>query len=226
MFWILALGFALYFVVFQAARESWLRRVRGPGAAEAGCAKPAHEVARQLLAKHGVDSVEVARGRGSSPARFDLRRRRLLLGKTVYESTTVAAVSLAALAVAEIVAPPEESGPMANRRFVTRLLHPTLGLLLTLGLVACVFRPLLWKAVFFGWLAGGVILLLGHAFTLAWEYKLADRALRLLADAGLIRPSERENFQAVAKGLPLREVQGIGQAIFRIVAALLPVRGW
>lgn len=226
MFWILALGFALYFVVFQAARESWLRRLRGPGAVVAGCAKPAHEVARQLLARHGVDSVTVARGRGSSPARFDVRRRRLLLGKAVFESTSVAAVSLAALAVAEIVAPPDEHGAKANRRFVTRFLHPTLGLLLTLGLVACVFRPLLWKAVFFGWLAGGVILLLGHAFTLAWEYKLAERALRMLEEAGFIRPSERESFHAMAKGLPLREVQGIGQSIFRIVAALLPVRGW
>ena len=226
MFWFLALGFAVYFVVFQAARESWLRRLRGPGAVPDECGKPGHEVARLLLSSQGGDSVEVARGRGSLFARFDPRRRRILLGKSIYESKSIAAVSLAAVAVAEMISPPEERGAMANRRFVTRLLHPVLGLLLTIGLAACVFRPFLWKAVFFGWLAGGVLLLLGHAFTLSVEYKLAERAFRLLADAGLVRPSERENFEAVGKGLPLRDVQGVGQAVFRILGALLPVRGW
>lgn len=226
MLWLLGIGFAIYLLVFRSAAEAWNRRSRGVGKKPAGCGLSGQEVARALLDSLPGLRPGVARGRAHELARHDPRRNQIVLGPEVYDQRTIAAAGLAALAVAEATAPEEDQAALAGRRSVTRLLHPFLGVMLAAGVVISVFRPILWKPLLAFWLISGIILLLGHAGTLAAEYKLAARALRLLDGAGLIRRGEEDDYEELRKGLPLREVRGVGAAIARVFRALLPVKGW
>lgn len=226
MFWLFGIGFAIYFVVFRSASEAWLRRLRGPGGKASGCGLSGHEVARALLDTLPQPRPSITRGRAHELARHDARGKKLVLGPAVYEGKTIAAVSLAALAVAEATAPAEDQAALAGRRSITRLLHPMIGALMAAGIVMTLFRPPLWKPLLSVWLLSGILLLLGHAGTLAWEYKLAARAMRLLDGGGLIRRGEETDFEEVRKGLPLREVRGVGAAVAGLFRALLPVKGW
>ena len=226
MIWPFALGFAVYFLVFRSAAEAWKRRMRGPGAKTAACGLSGHEVARALLEQVPEPRPAITRGRGHELARHDPRGKKLVLGPSVYEGKTIAAISLAALAVAEAIGPEDERAALAARRTITRVLHPAIGALISAGMVMLVIRPPLWKPLLFVWLLSGVILLLGHAGTLAVEYKLAARAMRQLGDAGLIGRGEDAEFDQVRKGLPLRDVRGVGAAVARVFRALLPIKGW
>lgn len=226
MYWLLGIGFALYLLVFRSAAEAWNRRARGAGKKSAGCGMSGQEVARALLESLPGPAPTVARGRAHELARHDPRRNRIVLGPDVHDTRTIASTSLAALAVAEATVPEEDKAALAARRGITRMLHPFLGLMLASGVVMAVFRPTLWKPLLALWLISGIILLLGHAGTLAAEYKLAARAMRLLEGAGLIRRGEEDDYEEMRKGLPLREVRGVGAAIARVFRALLPVKGW
>lgn len=226
MIWLFALGFAIYFLVFRSAAEAWNRRMRGPGAKTAACGLSGHEVARALLGNMPEPRPSITRGRGHELARHDPRGKKLVLGPSVYEGRDIAAVSLAALAVAEATAPEEEQVALSARRTITRVLHPAIGALIAAGVVMTIFRPPLWKPMLALWLGSGILLLLGNAGTLAVEYKLAARAMRLLDGGGLIGRGEDDNFEVVRKGLPLRDVRGVGAAVARVFRALLPVKGW
>lgn len=226
MIWLFALGFAIYFLVFRSAAEAWTRRLRGPGAKPAACGLPGHEVARALLENLPEPRPAITRGRAHELARHDPRGKKLVLGPAVYEGKTIAAVSLAALAVAEAATPDDEQPALVARRSITRVLHPAIGVLISAGVVMTIFRPPLWKPLLAVWLLSGVVLLLGNAGTLAVEYKLAARAMRLLDRGGLIRRGEETDFDGVRKGLPLRDMRGVGAAVARVFRALLPVKGW
>ncbi|MFM7181494.1 MAG: zinc metallopeptidase [Verrucomicrobiales bacterium] len=226
MIWPFVLGFALYFLVFRSAAEAWNRRLRGPGSKSAGCGLTGNEVARALLEKFPEPRPVITRGRAHELARHDPRGRKLVLGPSVYDGKTIAATSLAALAVAEATCPEEDQPALAKRRSITRVLHPTVGVLIAAGMVMMIFRPTLWKPLLSVWLLSGVILLLGNAGTLAVEYKLAARAMRLLESVGFIRRGEEADFDQMRKGLPLREMRGVGSAVARVFRALLPVKGW
>jgi Zn-dependent membrane protease YugP len=224
--WLFVLGFAIYFLVFRSAAEAWNRRTRGPGAKTAACGLSGHEVARALLENLPQPTPSIARGRAHELARHDPRGKKLVLGPSVYDGKTITAVSLAALAVAEAATPDEEQAGLAARRSVTRFLHPAIGALISAGVVMTLFRTPLWKPLLVVWLLSGVILLLGNASTLAAEYKLAARAMRLLDRAGLIARGEESGFEEMRKALPLREMKGVGAAVARVFRALLPVKGW
>jgi Zn-dependent membrane protease YugP len=226
MIWIFAIGFGIYFLVFRAAADAWTRRTRGPGAKAASCGLAGHEVARALLESLPEPRPSITRGRGHELAHHDPRRKRLVLGPAVHDGRNIASVSLAALAVAEATTTGDELAPLAARRSVTRVLFPAIGALMAAGMVMAVFRPPLWKPLLFAWLLSGILLLLGHAGTLAVEYKLAARAMRLLGRAGLVGRGEESDFEEIRKGLPLRDVRGVGAAVARVFRALLPVKGW
>ena len=226
MIWFFAMGFALYFFAFRAAADAWASRRRDPGGKPARCGLHGHEVARRLLDANNVLNVAVVKARGSDTAHYDPRKHRVMLGSVAYEDKSLAAMALAAIAVAEACTPEADRANLANRRFVTRFLHPVLGLVLALGCVAVVFRPVAWKLLASGWILGGVILMFGHAFTLGGEYKLVVRAMGMLQQARLLERQEEEDCDILRKGLPLRDVRGLGSAIGRIATALLPFKGW
>ena len=226
MTWLFVLGFGIYFIVFRSAAEAWNRRLRGPGAKQAACGFSGHEVARALLETAPEPRPTIIRGRGHELARYDPRGKKLVLGPAVHDGKTIAAVSLAALAVAEAVCPDDEQPALAARRSITRFLHPAIGALIAAGVVMTIFRPPLWKPLLAAWLLSGVVLLLGNTTTMAGEYKLAARATRLLAEAGLISRREEADFEEMRKGLPLRDMRGVGAAVARVFRALLPVKGW
>lgn len=226
MFWLFALGFGIYFLVFRSAAEAWNRRMRGPGAKPATCGLSGHEAARSLLESLPEPRPTITRGRGHELARHDPRGKKIVLGPAIHEGKSVAAISLAALAVAEATTPENEQGALAARRTITRVLHPAIGVLITAGMAVTLFRPYLWKPLLSLWLLSGILLLLGNAGTLAFEYKLAARATRLLSQAGLIGRGEENDFEEMRKALPLREMRGVGAAVARVFRALLPVKGW
>ena len=227
MFWFLAMGFAAYVLFFKAASESWTRRWRGPGARAARCGLSGHEVARQLLADAGLaDEITVGRGRSGETARFVAGKNKLLLGPDVHDSQTVGAVMLAALAVANATAAGADRRARDWRGLVTGVLHPALGVCLVAGLLAAIFHVFPFRAVMLFWLAGGIGLLVSHAMTMSWEYKAGARAIGLLRERHWIASGEEEDFDAMRKATPLRDVRGIGSAVARALGALLPFKGW
>ena len=226
MLWLFAIGFALYFFAFRAAADAWAARRRDPGGKPARCGLAGHEVARCLLQANHAGEVGVVKARGSQTARFDPRKNQVLLGSDAYAGKSLAALAMAAVAAAEACTPDDEQTARANRRLVTGVLHPALGVLLVLACIAAVIRPVLWRAVAGGWILAGVVLLLGHAMTLAWEYKLVARAMTMLVRADLLGRGEEEDCDTLRKGLALRDVKGLGAAVARIATALLPFKGW
>ena len=101
-----------------------------------------------------------------------------------------------------------------------------LGILLVGIAASLIFFAPFWKALFMLWLLSALALLIGHICTLSVEYRIGSQALKLLHQRGWIAAYERDSYEEFRKGAALRDVQGVGAALSRVLRALLPFAAW
>ncbi|MBL3593950.1 MAG: zinc metallopeptidase [Synergistaceae bacterium] len=179
---------------------------------------PAAEVARVLLDRHGLSNVPVRRVQGNLSDHYDPRDKTLHLSDTVYSSTSIAAIGVAAHEVGHAVQDRESYAPLRVRNAIVPVVNIGSGLAFPLFFIGLLLRtPLLMDL--------GIIFFLGvivfHLVTLPTEFDASARALRLLSDTQILGSDEIGGARTVLNAAALTYVAASVMAVAQLVRLLL-----
>lgn len=176
------------------------------------------QVARRLLDENGLSDVPIELIPGHLSDHYDPRTRTMRLSPDVYNSTSVAAISVAAHETGHAVQHARGYTPLAIRNnlfpvanFGSQLALPLffIGLLLSWG-------PLMSIGILFflGALAFQVV-------TLPVEFNASGRALRMLTEGGYLEQEEVGKARSVLTAAALTYVAGVAVALSHLIRLLV-----
>jgi uncharacterized protein len=184
------------------------------------------EAAERLLTMTGIRDVRVVPAEGYLSDHYNPVTKELALSEEVYHGRSVAAIGIAAHETGHAVQHAAGYGPL----WVRSALVPTANIGSTLGYIVMAIGLFVSP-----WLVlAGVVLfsavLLFQIVTLPVEFNASSRAKRLVLEAGLIRPYEREGIDRVLNAAALTYVAAVVSTLLVILyylfrAGLLGGRG-
>ena len=194
------------------ARYSQVTSRRGTTAASA---------ARALLDRFGLNQVPVERVAGNLTDHYDPRDKSLSLSESVYGSTSIAAIGVAAHEVGHAIQDSLNYSPLKIRNAIV----PVVGIGSSLAF-PLFFIGILMRGEFLMNL--GIVLFLGvivfHLVTLPVEFDASSRALRVLADTGILSTEEIGGARSVLKAAAWTYVAATVMAFAQLIR-LLFLRG-
>lgn len=184
--------------------------------------RTAAEMAADLLARNGLGDVRVERVRGSLTDHYDPRTNTLRLSDTVYGSTSLAALGVAAHECGHAMQEAEGYKPLRIREKIVPVAQ--IGSwaampLFVLGLVMS-WEPLLT--------AGIIVFSLVVAFylvTLPVEFDASGRALEQLEGGGYLSSAETDDAGRVLRAAALTYVAAALQAVLQLLRLLVLAGG-
>ncbi len=198
------------------AKYSGVRNARGMTGAEA---------AEQILRGAGIYDVRVEHVRGNLTDHFDPRTKVLRLSDSVYGQSSVAAIGVAAHECGHAIQHARGYAPLKFRS----VLVP----------VANFGAQIAWPLIIFGLfltskssqilITIGVIAFLGsvlfHLVTLPVEFNASNRAIRIIADSGMMQGAEIKGAKKVLSAAALTYVASAATAVLQLLRILLLVGG-
>ena len=179
------------------------------------------QVARMLLDRFGLSSVPVNRVPGNLTDHYDPRDRTLSLSDSVYSSSSIAAVGVAAHEVGHAIQHSEGYAPLMFRNRMV----PAVGLVSNMA-IPLFFIGFLMRGQFLMNL--GIVLFLGaiafHLVTLPVEYNASSRAIAILNGTGALAPDELNGAKRVLDAAAWTYVAAALMALLQLVR-LLVLRG-
>ena len=178
----------------------------------------AAEMAADLLARNGLGDVRIERVRGSLTDHYDPRTNTLRLSDTVYGSTSLAALGVAAHECGHAMQEAEGYKPLRIREKIVPVAQ--IGSwaampLFVLGLVMS-WEPLLT--------AGIIVFSLVVAFYLV-EFDASGRALEQLEGGGYLSSAETDDAGRVLRAAALTYVAAALQAVLQLLRLLVLAGG-
>lgn len=170
--------YAQYRVSSVFKRYSRVRNGRGYTGAQA---------AKLILGRNGLDQVRVEPIGGSLSDQYDPRSLTLRLSETVYGSSSIAALGVAAHEAGHAIQHNQKYGPLELRHAlvpVTNFASGASWFVIILGFLFSWSNMILLGVVLFSFVV------LFHLVTLPVEFNASHRAVIQLSDAGLINPDE------------------------------------
>ena len=179
------------------------------------------QVARMLLNRFGLSSVPVNHVAGALTDHYDPRDRTLSLSDSVYSSSSIAAIGVAAHEVGHAIQHSEGYAPLMFRN----RLAPAVGLVSNMA-IPLFFVGFLMRGQFLMNL--GIVLFLGaivfHLVTLPVEYNASSRAIAILNGSGALAPDELGGARRVLNAAAWTYVAAALMALLQLVR-LLVLRG-
>jgi len=174
------------------------------------------QVAAQMLQNAGIYDVSVQRVAGNLTDHYDPRTKTLRLSQSVYDSTSVAALGVAAHETGHAIQHDVGYAPLALRSFFVPLANFGSHLAIPLIIIGFIFGG-----------GGSTLVMLGILFfslsvaftliTLPVEFNASSRAIRLLVDDGFLDSDEIGGAKKVLSAAAMTYVA----AAFAAVAQLL-----
>lgn len=179
------------------------------------------QVARMLLDRFGLSSVPVNHVQGNLSDHYDPRDRTLSLSDSVYSSSSIAAIGVAAHEVGHAIQHSEGYAPLMFRNRVA----PVVGLVSNMA-IPLFFIGLLMRGQFLMNL--GIVLFLGavvfHLVTLPVEYNASSRAIKILNGTGALAQDELNGARSVLNAAAWTYVAAALMSVLQLVR-LLVLRG-
>ena len=176
------------------------------------------QVARMLLDRFGLSSVPVNHVQGNLSDHYDPRDRTLSLSDSVYSSSSIAAIGVAAHEVGHAIQHSEGYAPLMFRNRVA----PVVGLVSNMA-IPLFFIGLLMRGQFLMNL--GIVLFLGavvfHLVTLPVEYNASSRAITILNGTGALAPDELNGAKSVLDAAAWTYVAAALMSVLQLVRLLV-----
>lgn len=153
------------------------------------------EIARKMLEKNGIHSVQVMRAKGSLTDNYNPKTKRINLSEPVWNSTSVAAIGVAAHETGHALQDARNYAPMKIRTAVIKLSNFASSLFMPLILIGLVLFFVLASSLIgeiFIWVGVGIFSLgaLVNIATLPVEVNASRRALKQLEGMGIMTTNE------------------------------------
>ena len=176
------------------------------------------QVARMLLDRFGLSSVPVNHVQGNLSDHYDPRDRTLSLSDSVYSSSSIAAIGVAAHEVGHAIQHSEGYAPLMFRNRVA----PVVGLVSNMA-IPLFFIGLLMRGQFLMNL--GIVLFLGavvfHLVTLPVEYNASSRAIKILNGTGALAQDELNGARSVLNAAAWTYVAAALMSVLQLVRFLV-----
>ncbi|MDB5346072.1 MAG: putative neutral zinc metallopeptidase [Schlesneria sp.] len=171
------------------------------------------QAARRLLDDAGLHEVDIVEVSGELSDHYDPSNRQLALSSDVYRSHSIASVGVACHEAGHALQHATGYAPLGLRS----ALVPTVGigtnigmLMMGIGLFLSPWVVLLGAALF-------SMVLLFQVVTLPVEFDASNRAKRLVVEAGIIEPYEREGIDRVLNAAALTYVAAVFSTLMVLV---------
>lgn len=147
------------------------------------------EVARYILDKYGLSHVQVQMVPGHLTDHYDPTSRVVRLSESVFNSTSVAAISVAAHECGHAIQHQEAYGALVLRHRMVPILQFTSGLAPLMIIAGLIFQ---FTGLFLVGLIFFSFAVLFHLVTLPVEFNASSRANKILIGSGIIRSDEEK----------------------------------
>lgn len=183
------------------------------------------EAAERILRQNGIYDVQVTHIAGDLTDHYDPRNKTLALSASVYNSTSVAAIGVAAHECGHAVQHFEGYLPLSIRG----ALVPVANFGSTLS------WPLIILGLFINGQMSSVLINLGillftaavafHIVTLPVEFNASSRAVKVLASSGMLREEEVDGVKKVLRAAAMTYVASAAAMILQLVRLLILTGG-
>lgn len=177
------------------------------------------QAAAQILANAGLSHVRIERISGSLTDHYDPRTKVLRLSDDVYASTSVASIGVAAHECGHAIQDQQSYAPLRIRNAIVPVANIGTNLswpIIILGVILSMNQTLIQLGI--------VLFSLGVAFqlvTLPVEFNASNRALRILADTGMLYEDELPKTRKVLKAAALTYVAAAAASILQLLRLVL-----
>jgi len=176
------------------------------------------QVARLILDRNGLSEVKIEHIKGYLTDHYDPRSKILRLSSNVYQSTSIAAISVAAHEAGHAIQHAKDYSALILRNKIAP--------------IASISSQLVWPLVFGGLIFGstglidiGILFYLGaiifHVVTLPVEFNASSRALTELTQNGIITQQELKPSKAVLNAAALTYIAATAVSIAQLIRLLL-----
>ncbi len=180
------------------------------------------DVARQLLLSAGITDVTVERIAGNLTDHYDPKNKVLRLSDSVFGSTSVAAVSVAAHETGHAIQHRESYFPLAFRTAIFPVVNIGSKLsmpLIILGLILGYFS--FSNTILFAGIILFSLVVFFQIVTLPVEFNASSRALKLLGQYSYLSPDELKPAKKVLSAAALTYVAAAAVSIAQILRLIL-----
>lgn len=181
----------------------------------------AAEVARQILDESGLQNVAVEHVGGNLTDHYDPRTNVVRLSDTVYNSSSVAAIGIAAHEVGHAVQHATGYTPVKIRSAIIPVSQIGSNLAIPLIFIGLIFSAFLWLAY-----VGIVFFALATVFqvvTLPVEFNASNRAVKVLGERQILAPDELEGTKKVLSAAALTYVAALAVSLANLLRFVLAV---
>lgn len=187
----------------------------------------AQEVARLLLDCADLKNITITKVNGKLTDYYDHKNQTLALSSSTYDSSSVAALGVAAHEVGHALQFKDEYLPIKIRSFIIPLTNISSTILWPLVLIGLALN----FAIYPGTIIGNVFLWIGVAFfgiavildliTLPVEYNASRRAIELLSQTEILNEEETKGAKKVLSAAALTYVASLLNSILNLVRFVL-----
>jgi Zn-dependent membrane protease YugP len=176
------------------------------------------EAARRILDSYGLNAVPVREISGSLTDHYDPRDRSLSLSQSVYNSTSIAAIGVAAHEVGHAVQHAKGYAPLQFRNAIVPLVNITSSASMPLFFIGLLSASSTMMNL-------GILLFLGvlvfHLVTLPVEFDASRRALNVLSSSGMMDAGEVAGARKVLFAAAMTYVSATLMAALQLVRLIL-----
>ncbi len=179
----------------------------------------AKEVARRILDNNGLNNVNIEYISGELTDHYDPSANVIRLSDSVYNSTSVAAIGVAAHEVGHAIQHAQGYAPIKIRQSIIPITQIGSKLAVPLVLAGLIFSALEWLIPVGIFLYTGVVLF--QAVTLPVEFNASSRALKTLDENNILLPDEVKMSKKVLTAAAMTYVAAMFSALMSLLRLML-----
>lgn len=183
--------------------------------------RPACDVVDDLLRRNGNYAVSVSATRGELTDHYDPRTETLRLSEGVYNSSSIAALGIAAHEAGHAMQKHEEYAPLKMRTAIVPVVNIGSQLATPLFIAGLVFS---WEPLLTLGIVAFSLSVLFSLITLPVEFDASRRAVRMLQDGGYVTGEELTGVQKVLNAAALTYVAAAVTSLLSLIRLLLIAR--
>lgn len=180
--------------------------------------RTAAEVARQILNEHGLSRVQIDQIGGSLTDNYDPTANIVHLSQTVYGSTSIAAIGVAAHEVGHAIQHAEEYTPLRLRTVIIPATNFGAKLAMPLFLAGLIFNYSALMSI--GILLFSLVTVF-QLITLPVEFNASRRAIATIEDRGLLTEDEAKGARKVLTAAALTYVAALASSLAQLLRLVL-----
>ena len=174
----------------------------------------ADEVARRLLNRHGCSNVNISQTSGHLSDHYDPASNQLRLSSSVYGSSSVAAIGVAAHECGHAMQKHEGYFPLKLRSMLVPVVNLGSNLYFPIFLLGILFS---WEPLITVGILCFALTLLFALVTLPVEFNASSRALKALEGSGMLYGEENEQAKKVLSAAAMTYVAALAVSLMQLL---------